>query len=342
MFRFTTYLVSFVLLYAGLFQALPVVAATGYTVTPLAFNLNVEKRDILAETITLTNTSDRMIRLYASVNEVAMEGGVLHSFIEPVATDRTNTPTSWIEVTRSRIELAPGEVREIPVTIKMNPNTEPGNYSVFVGFAEASNQAGAIEKVMAGQAMGTLINLAVDTTQDQFLRLEKFKVDRFVTGSKESLVTYALENVGAVDVVHAGEVIFYNSGGEEVAAVDLNQDKVNLERKTKEVFTAVVPDLKMGKYRAYLSVEYGSHNTESLQDTTYFYVLPLLPIVLAFFFVLLLSIGIALYVHRRFDVDRDDHGAESVVMYVRGGESVPHERDIDLKRVRAENGEGEA
>ncbi len=314
-----------------------IVAATNYTVSPLAFNRNVEKREILNETITLTNTTDHQVRLYASVHEVSMDGdGVVEAFIEPSAVDRTTSPTSWIEITRARIELAPGEVQEIPLIIKMNPATQPGNYSVFVGFAEASNQPGAIEKVMSGQALGTLINLAVDTTQDQFLRLERFKVDRFVTGEEGSNVTYALENVGAVDVTHAGELIFYNSAGEEATAIPLNAAAEVIERGAKQTFTTSVPKLPMGKYRAYLSVEYGDHNTDSVQDTTYFYVVPIVPLIIIFTLVLFTSIVVALYVHRRFDVELDDHGAESVVMYVRNGESVAHERDIDLKRSNSE------
>lgn len=317
----------------GISVAAPVLAAN-HTVMPLAFNLNVEKRDIVNETITLTNTSTRMVRVYPTVNEVATDGsGVVHKFIEPSAIDRTNSPTTWVEIGRGRIELQPGETREVPLTIRMNPNTEPGNYSVFVGFPEASNEPQAVQKVLAGQAPGTLVNLAVDTTQDQFLRLEQFKVDRFVTGHEAGgEVQYRLQNVGQVDVRHAGEVIFYNSAGEEVDSTPLNPEGAVLAREASEVFTVSLPDLPAGKYRAYLSVEYGDHNTDSVQDTTYFYVIPLIPLLISFVVVLLLSILVALYVHRRYDIDRDDHGAESVVMYVREGESLAHERDIDLKR----------
>lgn len=307
--------------------------AANHTVSPLAFNLNVEKRDIIEETITLTNTSGQQLRLYASVHEVSVDGsGVVEAFVEPSMVDRTSSPTSWISVERGRIELAPGATREIPLRITMNPNTKPGDYSVFIGFAEASNQPEAVRAVMAGRAPGTLVNLVVDTKQDQFLRLARFSVDRFVTGRGESEVSYTLANPGDVDVVHQGEVIFYDTRGEEVAAVPLNPEGTVLPRGEELLFSVSVPDtLTIGKYKAFLSVEYGEHLTDSINDTTYFYVTPLRELSILFVVVLALAVGVTLYVHRRYDVAEDDHGAEPVALYVRSGQSqsVPH--DIDLR-----------
>ncbi len=322
------------LMVALLALILPVGAeAASHTVAPLAFNLNVEKRDIVEETITLTNTSGQQIRLYASVHEVATDGaGTVEAFVEPSMVDRTSSPTSWIAVERGRIELAPGASREIPLRITMNPNTKPGEYSVFIGFAEAGNQPEAVRAVMEGRAPGTLVNLVVDTKQDQFLRLARFSIDRFVTGRGEGEVTYTLANPGDVDVVHAGEVIFYDTRGEEVGATTLNPESVTLPRGEELQFTVSVPDsLTIGKYKAFLSVEYGEHFTDSINDTAYFYVTPLRELIVLFVLVLGLAVGLTLYVHRRYDVDTDDHGAEPVAMYVRSGASPAVTHDIDLR-----------
>ncbi len=310
------------------------VSAAAHTVAPLAFNLNVEKRDIISETITLTNTSGQQMRLYASVHEVSVDGeGIVEAFVEPSRVDRTTSPTSWIEIDRSRINLAPGEVKEMPFTIRMNPNTAPGEYSVFIGFGVGSNQPEAVSAVMSGQAPGTLINLVVDKKQDQFLRLERFSVDKFVTGRGTSEAVYVVHNPGAVDVVPKGEIIFYDTRGNEVAAVPLNTDAVPIPRDQSVTYRTVVPDtLPIGKYKAYLSVEYGEHMTEGLQDTTFFYVIPLLPLVGAFVVLLTMAALLTLYIHRRFDIEVDDHGAEPVALYIREGRSADVAHDIDLKK----------
>lgn len=311
-----------------------VVLAADFTVVPMAVNLNVEKRDIITEEITLTNTTGQQVRLYASVNEVAVDGsGVVESFIEPSLVDRSTSPTSWIEITRARIELAPGEVRTIPFTIRMNPTTAPGDYSVFIGFAEASNSPEAVKAVMAGRAEGTLVNLVVDKKQDQFVRLESFSVDRFVTGRGTGEISYILNNPGGVDVVHSGEAIFYNTRGEEVAATALNTEGLPVLKDGSAPFTVNIPDsLGIGKYKVYVSVEYGEHMTDSVTDTAYFYVTPLVQLIIVFLIVLLLAIFITLYIHRKYDIDEDDHGAEPVALYVRDRVSDTREHDIDLKR----------
>jgi hypothetical protein len=322
----------------GFWSAPGFAEAANHTVAPLAFNLNVEKRDIISETITLTNTTGQQIRLYASVNEVSVDGeGVVEAFVEPSLVDKTTSPTSWIEINRGRIELAPGEVREVPFTVRMNPNTAPGDYSVFIGFGEGSNQPEAAAKVMQGQAPGTLVNLVVDKKQDQFLRLERFTVDKFVTGRGESQAVYTLYNPGAVDVVPKGEIIFYDSKGIEAAAVPLNSEAKSIERDAHVEFRAVVPnDLPIGKYKAFLSVEYGEHMTDTVQDTTFFYVVPLREVIMLFVALLFIAVLLTLYVHRRFDVGQDDHGAESVALYVKEGRSADVHHDIDLKKKSAE------
>lgn len=312
--------------------------AADHQVKPLAFNFNVEKRDIIAETITLTNTSGGMVRLYASVHEVSTDReGVVEAFVEPSLVDKTTSPTSWIEINRGRIELAAGETRDVPFTIRMNPNTAPGDYSVFIGFAQASNQPQAIVAVMNGTAPGTLVNLVVDKKQDQFLRLEQFSVPRFVTGEGSRTMTYELINPGGVDVVHGGEVIFYDTKGREVAAVDLNTERVPVTRDAAVTFSATIPaDLPIGKYKAFLSVEFGELMTDTIQDTAFFYVTPLQQLMVIFIVVLMAAVGLTLYVHRKFDVDEDEHGAEPVAMYIRESQSTDAHHDIDLKKAKQE------
>jgi hypothetical protein len=308
--------------------------AADFSVVPMAFNLNVEKRDIIEETITLTNTTGQQVRLYASVNEVAVDGsGMVESFVEPSMLDKKVSPTTWVEITRARLELAPGETRAVPFTIRMNPNTEPGEYSVFIGFASASNNPEAVAAIMAGNGQGTLVNLVIDKKQDQFLRFERFSVDRFVTGKGTGQVAYTLINPGKVDVVHGGEAIFYSTKGEEIAAVPLNAEQVAVAKDGSADFTVTVPaHLGIGKYKVYVSVEYGEHMTDSVTDTAFFYVLPLRDLIIVFVVVLALAIGITLYVHRKYDIEMDDHGADPVALYVRKDVSEAREHDIDLKQ----------
>jgi len=308
--------------------------AANHLATPLVINLDLEKRDIITEHITLTNTSERMVRVYASVNNVAMNGnGVVESFEQRSIADRTNTATTWIEISRQRIQLAPGEVREIPFTVRMSPNTEPGDYNVFIGFAEGSNRPSAEAKVAQGLAPGTIVHISVDQTQNQFLRLEQFVVDKFVTKSDGETLSFTLINPGGVDIVPAGEIIFYDNGGNEVQSLKINTDSQIVPSDGESIFQMDVPEeLSLGKYKAFLSVEYGEHLTASVHDTAFFYIMPLKQIILFFVIILVLTILVSLYVHRKYNISDDSDGSENVAMYIREGKSDEQHHDIDLSK----------
>ncbi len=315
-------------------STIPTVFAASYTVTPLAINLDLEKRDIVNKTITLTNTADRRIRLYATVNTVATDGnGVVERFLSPSEVDRTNTPTSWIEISRKRIELDPGEKREIPFTIRMNPETQPGDYSVYIAFPEGSNRPSANAKVVSGDAPGTIVNISVDKVQNQFLRLERFNIDKFITKKFEDTITIALANPSSVDVIPKGEIIFYDNAGVEVSSIPINTADVVIPTKGKNTLTMSVPsDLPMGKYKAFASVEFGEFLTNSVQDTSYFYVVPLQQIIIIFIVVLLIAILLALLLYRKYDRLDDADGAQPVAMYRREGVTPEQHHDIDLSK----------
>ena len=67
--------------------------------------------------------------------------------------DRSVSPTSWIEISRARIDIKPGEQAEIPLVIKINQNALPGLYHAYVGFAPGTNLDEAESKVLNGQGV---------------------------------------------------------------------------------------------------------------------------------------------------------------------------------------------
>lgn len=310
--------------------------ASAYSVTPLIIDRELQKRDIVTETITLTNNDNKVIRLYPTVNEIAVdEGGGVEAFIEPsMLKNKESAITSWLEIGRGRIELHPGESREVVLTIRVNPEVASGEYHAFVGFPEGSNRPEAEKKALEGNALGAVVRISVDKVQDQFLRLEKFSVERFVKNSTEGDIEFALKNPGDGAVVPKGEIIFYDNNGSEVSAIPINTDGKAVAAGSVVSFEEEIPkDMKMGKYKAFLSVEYGENQLASLHDTAFFYSLPLMPIIVAFFILLTLAIFAALYIHKKYDlagVEEDD--ASDVAMYVRAGRSESKEHDIDLSQ----------
>ena len=309
-----------------------------YTVSPILINHDLEKRDIITETIVIENKGGSLISLFPTVNEVTVnEGGSVLGFVSASESDRTKSVTSWLEISRAEIELRPGERKELVLTIRVNPEAESGEYHAFVGFPQGGNRPEAEKLVYENRAQGTVVRIGINKEQNQFLKLEKFTVERFVKDNTEGAITISLQNPGEDPVVPSGEIIFYDNNGNEVGATPFNTESLVVESKKVVTFTQEVPkDLKMGKYKAFLSVEYGEHQKASLNDTTFFYVLPLKQLAIGFGVVLLLAVLLALYVHRRFDREEDNYGASDVAMYVRTTRSESKDHDIDLSKKNLE------
>ena len=190
-------------------------SASEFTVRPFLVDRVVEPRDIVTDTVLLTNDNQsRKYVVYATVNEISVDtAGEIKEFVSPVMTDRTNTVTSWIEVTRGRIEIPPGEKKEVPLTLHINPFAEPGVYHVFVGFVPAPNRPTAEAVALKGEADGVLVKITVADKREDSMKITSFLIDRFVTGEENREVDVVVENKGDIASAPKGEVVFYNSRG---------------------------------------------------------------------------------------------------------------------------------
>ena len=309
--------------------------ATSYAVSPLLIDKELQKRDIVTEKITITNNEQSVIRIFPTVNEVSVnEGGTVKGFVEPsMITNKAKSITTWIALSRAQMELQPGEKREVTLTIKVDPEVEAGEYHAFIGFPTGSNRPEAEKLLYTGSSPGTVLRIGVNKIQNQFLRLTNFTVDRFIKSSSEGKITFVLTNPGDSPVIPEGEIIFYDSRGTEVGSVPVNTNHQSIESLKELSFSSFVPaTLKTGKYKAFLSVEYGALQKTSINDTAFFYVFPLKQLIAIFVSILLSAIVIALFVHRRYASRDVDDGITDVGMYIRQSKSEPKDHDIDLSK----------
>ena len=313
---------------------LPVVVRADFSHRPLVVDETLGPRDIATTEITIENPDDRRYRLYATVNAIDIDnGGTIERFISPSMDDRERSLTSWIEVTRGRIELPPGETITVPVTIRVNPYAKPGQYHAFVGFVPASKRPTAEATALAGEAKGTVFRVEVPENRQTVLRLAGFSVDRFMTGMGAREVTYEVENPGDTPVAPRGELIYYDGRGREVAAVPLNEIGATVAPGETAAFTAPVPvDALAGRFKALLNVQYGETQVASLNDSAHFVLLPAHLLLMLLAALSVLGVVLTVLLRRALgDTDADDD-ADDVALFVRDGHSVPaHEHDVSLK-----------
>lgn len=309
--------------------------AADYGISPLIIDRNIEARESFEETVKITNSSDRKLRLFPTVNEITVgSDGEILDFVPASMSNNATSVTSWIAVTRGRVEINPGETIKVPVTVSVSPTAVPGEYHAFIGFAEGSKRDEAELKVQNGSAPGVVVRLSLSEKRSEYLRLQKFSVARFVTKPEDTELTYVIENVGEKPLTPKGEIIFYDVRGSEKATLPVNPEQFEIRAQSSKEFVATIPAIgAIGKHKAFINIEYGSTQRANLYDTTYFNIVPLKILISLFISFLVVSILLALYYHRRTTKHSVRDEEEGVSVYVRSGvSSSDKDHDINLKQ----------
>lgn len=311
-------------------------SASEITIRPFLIDESLSPRDISVNTVTIKSDYEtRKAILYATVNEITIDAeGEIKEFISPVMTDRTNTVTSWIEVSRARIAIMPGDTAEIPVTLRIHPYAEPGEYHAFIGFVEAPNRPKAEAIAMAGEARGVIVKVTIEDQREDSMHIASFLIDRFVTGDSARNIAIEIENSGDIASAPSGEIIFYDSRGIEVSSASVNQEGTVISPGEKVTLNSQVPiEGEIGRYKANVSLRYGDNQKASLFDTTYFYMMPFNLLLLIFGGVLIAAILLSFWFRRAFLKHEVDEDYQEVTMYVKDGhDPQPQDHDIDLKK----------
>ncbi len=321
------------ILLCGLFFSHAMLVRAEYIVSPLVIDERVEARDIITKDITITNTGSYPITIYPTVNNISLrEGGTIEEFLQPVESDRTTSLASWIEISRLGLDIRSGETKTIPLTLRINPNPVPGTYHALVGFGNGGNRDEAERIVKSGGAPGTVITVTIEDKKSEFLKLSRFVVDKFILKPENQSAVFTFNNPGDEVITPEGEIIFYDGRGREVGVVEVNPEHTSIKPGEEKEFTATVPiQGLLGKYKAYLSVEYGIKQRASLQDTSFFYVFPMKSIGMTLGTILIIVIMIAWHIHRKyFDTAGDE--SERLTVHIRNGEREAKDHDIDLKK----------
>lgn len=307
-------------------------ASVSYSILPRVIDEKVQPRDIITKEITIDNTGTQPVTLYPSVNNISLKDGAIEAFLAPVESDRATSLASWIEISRLGVDLFAGTKKTVPLTLRIAPNAVPGTYHAFIGFGNGGNRDEAEMQVKNGNAPGIVVTVTISDDKVTFLKLSKFIVSRFVTTHENQAGVFTFVNPGDETVIPTGEVILYDMKGEEVGAIPVNTEQVSIPPGGEHTFNATVPvDGLLGKYKAFLSVQYGSAQTASLQDTSYFYIFPIRSLMITFGVFALIVCLIAWYLHKKY-FDNDDAHADSeyLTVHVRDTKSEPKEHDLHL------------
>ncbi len=289
---------SALLMLLSLLLPLPIAAqeSAALTVTPVVIDEKAKARDILKQTVMLKNNTDRRLNIYPSVNDIDAQEGEQGFVSAQDSGDRSASLANWIELSRGVVELDPGQEKEIPFVIRVNMSAVPGKYHAQMTFAEGGDRVNA---EIRGSVARVTVNLEVQADIKEMMQLKTFFTDNVFFAGDDVLFSYQLENIGNQDLLPRGEIRIYNRRGEEVASVPVNGDGKTVAPEqllqTASVWSAVSG---FGKYKAFMTVDYGRSQTASVQDTIYFWIIPWQQLLAIFVGSLIAVIVSAFYFHR--------------------------------------------
>lgn len=265
-------------------------------VTPVVIDEKAKARDILKETLTIENVSNRKLNLYPSVNDVDVASGTEQFVSAQSGEDRKDSLANWIELSRGVIEISPGEKKEIPFVIRVNLNALPGAYHANISFFEGSTR----EQAEATRPLAVaVVNTEVQADIKETMQLNKFLTDNFFFSGDDVLFTYQLENIGNQQLKPKGEIRIYDRKGREVASVPVNQEgKVFTPDEAAQLASAWSAATGFGKFKAFLNIDYGSNQNGTLQDTVFFWIIPWQQLLIVGIIAVIAVVVSALYFHR--------------------------------------------
>lgn len=270
--------------------------STDLSVTPVVIDEKAKARDILKETITVRNTSNHVLSLYPSVDNINPEDGEKTFSVAQNSQDLSDSLANWIELSRGVVQLGPGEEKSIPFIIRLNLNAVPGMYHAQISLTEGITRAAADARPPLGVIT---VNLELQADIKEILQLDKFSTDNIFFSGDDIMFKYQLDNIGNQELQPKGQVHIYDRTGKEVATVDANKDGKTISPDQISQLASVWSGANgFGRYKAMLTLDYGSSQTATVQDTVFFWIIPWKQMLAMFTASLVAVIVLALYFHR--------------------------------------------
>lgn len=285
------------------FGAAHIAHAAGLTVTPAVIDDKGMPNDILQYTLTVTNTDDHMVNVFASVYNLTASG--TEQFVDTAVVDSSLAAKSvslanWVSVSRGAMTFEPGETKTIPVAININPFATAGTYHAVIAFVEGGTRADA-ETHLDG-APQALVDLQVESNAKVELDLASFASTKSFVSAFPVTFSYALKNSGTVPATPTGEVIFYDKVGRELGSVNANPDNVSIDPGATHDFSVTWGSGQgFGQYKAMLNVTYGAAEEDQIQNVALVWVLPWQELLVWFIGLLAAVVVFAVWLHRRYE-----------------------------------------
>ncbi|MBL7119353.1 MAG: hypothetical protein ISS53_01565 [Dehalococcoidia bacterium] len=251
-------------------------------------------------------SEDRTVYALAMDFEAGGEGGQPR-FIDTPAEGSSHSLASWITIVGEPIVIAPGEIVEVPFSISVPQDAEPGGHyaGILVGRFSPETLEGEGTAVTVGSVAASLVLLTVPGNIIEEGAIAEFRTSRGFYEHLSVDLYLSFENTGNVHMKPQGIIEIYDWRNNKKGEVAVNGEGGNVLPNSLRRFEASWSDgWGFGRYKAVATISYGTENTE-LTSEVYFWVIPWKTIIAVVAGLLALGIGLwQLRKRLRFRVER--------------------------------------
>jgi hypothetical protein len=315
-------LIFCIFLVPSFFSVLPVFAqdSLSLTITPPLIKINMDPGGLWSSSIKVVNNNQGELTVYARSMDFKSgeQGGVVFIPREEVKEGQKFLLSQWIEISSGPFIIPAFESKEIPFTIKVAPEAEPGGHyaAILIGTKPPEAEGGVAIKIASQVSSLILLNIQGEIEEKAWIR--EFSTGKTFYQILEANFKVSFENLGNVHLQPVGEIKIYNMWDKERGTIPINyksqfgnvlpqsQRIWNFEWKGQE------GSFEIGRYKAKIVLSFGQDAHQTASSTVYFWVIPLIPVlgILGgfFIFLILLILGIKSYVKRAVIIAQQELG----------------------------------
>jgi hypothetical protein len=260
--------------------------------------------------VKVINNNKYEITVYANVVNFAPQGEAGEGKFLPVfeKTTEGTTLAEWIKIDSEPFIIKPESSVSIPFSVTVPENASPGGHFAAILVGTKPPKTSGVIKVTTSQVVTSLffVKIAGDIVEDAAIR--EFSTEQTFSDKPEMQFSVRFENKGNVHVQPQGEIVITNMWGKERGVIPINHQTHFgnvLPMSVREFEFAWKGEkslVDIGRYKATVTLGYGSENKRFETRSTYFYIIPfkgLFTVLSAFIFiVLLIRWSIRLYVRK--------------------------------------------
>lgn len=289
-------------------------SSVSVTLTPPIFQVTIGPGESWVSALKVVNNNSYDQTYYTQVVNMQANGESGQSkFLPLISTQDPALAVSelarWVELEAKPVFIKAGGSASVPFTVRIPQNAEPGGHyaAILVGTQPMSTSTlGSMMKISTYVSSLIFVRIKGDIIETG--RIREFTSDRDLYQEPKANFRLRFEDTGNTHLKPEGDVTIYNMWGKERGKVLINQDANfgNVLPKSIRRFEFSWEGdrnvFDIGRYSAVVTLAYGEEGKKSASATTYFWVVPVVPVAVTLgvfaTFVLLMTWFIRRYIRR--------------------------------------------